>query len=130
MATETTKRHIGKKIGRIRELRGMKQETLADLLGIGQQAVSKMEQSENVEEERLKAVADALGVTPAIIRSFDENLLLSNIQHNSDTASYNINVKYEFTSIEKVEELYERLLKSEREKVEMLQVLLDKFMGK
>jgi len=35
--------HIGRKISRIRELRGMKQETLASELGISQQAVSKIE---------------------------------------------------------------------------------------
>ncbi|HTN20446.1 MAG TPA: helix-turn-helix transcriptional regulator [Pelobium sp.] len=35
--------HIGRKISRIRELRGMKQEALAQELGISQQAVSKLE---------------------------------------------------------------------------------------
>lgn len=126
MTAETDKRHhIGRKIVRIRELRGMKQDTLAGLLGVSQQSVSRLEQSEEVDEERLKAVADALGVTPAIIRSFNEDTLLNNIQHNSDTASHNINVKYEFNPIEKVVELYERLLKSKQEKVAMLQALLD-----
>ena len=127
MTAETAPRHIGRKIVRIRELRGMKQETLAGLLGVSQQTVSKPEQSEEVDEARLKAVAEALGVTPAIIRSFNEDTLLNNIQHNSDTASHNINVKYEFNPLEKVEALYERLLKSEQEKVAMLQALLDKF---
>ena len=55
--------HIGRKISRIRELRGMKQETLAEELGISQQSVSQMEQSENLEDEKLDKVAKALGVS-------------------------------------------------------------------
>ncbi|HEY1022626.1 MAG TPA: helix-turn-helix transcriptional regulator, partial [Flavisolibacter sp.] len=60
--TETSN-HIGRKISRIRELRGMKQEALAAELGISQQAVSKLEQSEKIEEEVLEKVANILGVT-------------------------------------------------------------------
>ncbi len=59
MTATTDKKHIGRKIVRIRELRGMKQETLAGILGVTQQTVSKLELSEEVEEERLQKVADA-----------------------------------------------------------------------
>ena len=60
MTTETM--HIGRKISRIRELRGMKQETLAQELGVSQQAVSKLEQSEAVDDDKLQLVAEKLGV--------------------------------------------------------------------
>jgi transcriptional regulator with XRE-family HTH domain len=40
--------HIGRKISKIRELRGMKQEYLAAELGISQQMVSKIEQSGDI----------------------------------------------------------------------------------
>ena len=126
MTTETKKSHIGKKIVRIRELRDMKQETLASLMGVSQQTVSRIEQSDEIEEERLKAVANALGVTPEIIRSFSEESLFSNVQHNSETASHNFIVNYQIHPVDKVVELYERLLKSEQEKVAMLQSLLDR----
>jgi len=46
--------HIGRKISKIRELKGMKQETLASELGISQQAVSKIEQSADVDGEALE----------------------------------------------------------------------------
>lgn len=36
----TVKKHIGRNISRIREMKGMKQETLAELLGISQQKMS------------------------------------------------------------------------------------------
>jgi len=45
--------HIGRKISRIREIRGIKQDHLAIELGISQQTISKIEQSETVEEEHL-----------------------------------------------------------------------------
>mgnify|MGYP001352078519 CR=1 FL=1 len=42
MSTATKTSHIGRKISRIRELRGMKQEALAAELGISQQSVSNL----------------------------------------------------------------------------------------
>ncbi len=41
----------------------MKQGTLAEELGISHQAVSKIEQSEKIEEEKLEKIAKVLGVT-------------------------------------------------------------------
>ena len=52
-AEKTNTPHIGRKISRIRESRGMKQEALAIELGISQQAVSKLEQSEQIEDSTL-----------------------------------------------------------------------------
>ena len=77
-----TSTHLGRKIGRLRELRGMKQETLAEQLGISQQAVSKIEQSEHVEEHTLERIAKALNVTPAAIKNFSEELVINNIKNN------------------------------------------------
>ena len=73
-----------KKISRLRELRGMKQETLAEQLGISQQAVSKIEQSEHVEEHTLERIAKALSVSPNTIKSFSEDAIIQNIQNNFD----------------------------------------------
>ena len=55
--------HLGRKIERVRRLRGMSQTELGELLGITKQAVSKMEQNENIDDERLEKIASALGVT-------------------------------------------------------------------
>ena len=57
MSTATKPNHIGRKISRIRELRGMKQDALAIELGVSQQSVSLMEQSETIEEDKLEQVA-------------------------------------------------------------------------
>ena len=55
--------HLGRKIERVRRLRGMTQAELGDLLGITKQAVSKIEQTEKFDDERLGEIASALGVT-------------------------------------------------------------------
>ncbi|HEY8935355.1 MAG TPA: helix-turn-helix domain-containing protein [Cyclobacteriaceae bacterium] len=122
---ETT--HLGRKISRLRELRGMKQETLAEQLGISQQAVSKIEQSEQVEDTTLERVAKVLGVTSTAIKNFSEEVFFNNIQTNSDTASYNTIVNYMFNPIDKIAELYDALIKSEREKIALLEKLMEKF---
>ena len=120
--------HIGRKISRIRELRGMKQEALAAELGISQQAVSKIEQSADVEDEALEKIAKILGVTAEGIKGFTEEAvfnIISNTFHNtsSDNSTLiasSLNYQPTFNTIEKIVELYERLLASEREKNDLL----------
>ncbi|HEY0895254.1 MAG TPA: helix-turn-helix transcriptional regulator [Sphingobacteriaceae bacterium] len=120
--------HIGRKISRLRELRGWKQEALAAELGVSQQAVSKMEQSEKIEEDLLQRISEALKIPVEGIKNFDENSIIQSIQNNYDHATgTGINVNCTFNPLEKLMEaieenrkLYERLLASEREKVEFL----------
>lgn len=107
--------HIGRKISKIRELRGMKQETLATELGISQQAISKIEQSTEVEEDALIKIAKVLGVTVEGLKHFTEDSVFNNINNFHDNSIQN-----NFNPIEKVIELYERLLQSEREKIDLL----------
>lgn len=123
-----TSTHIGRKICRIRELRGMKQEHMASELGVSQQAVSKMEQSAHLEDEVLEKVARILGVPAAGIKEFSEEAvfnIISNTFHNSSSDSStlitsSLNYQPTFNTVEKIVELYERLLASEREKIELL----------
>jgi transcriptional regulator with XRE-family HTH domain len=119
--------HIGKKISRIRELRGMKQETLAAELGISQQAISKIEQSADVDGEALEKIANILGVTPEAVKNFSEEAVINFIAntYNDNAASYGH--YYNFSPIDKIVQLYdekvallERLLQAEKEKNELL----------
>lgn len=110
-------------------LRGIKQETLAATLGITQAAVSKMEQSEKVSEEKIGQVAKALGVTSDAIKNFDENATINNNIYDQN----NTVINYQFNPIEKLVEvfeenkkLYERLLDSERKKNEFLESAIKK----
>ncbi|GAA4337841.1 helix-turn-helix transcriptional regulator [Mucilaginibacter gynuensis] len=123
--------HIGRKISRIRELRGIKQETLASELGLSQQTVSRMEQSETIEDEVLEKVAKVLGVSPQAIKNFSEEAIFNNINTFNDNSSLNdysslFNYQCTFNPIDKIVELYndkiellERLLQAEKEKNEL-----------
>jgi len=134
MSTATKTSHIGRKISRIRELRGMKQEALAAELGISQQSVSSLEQSEHIEDEKLEKVAKVLGVSKEAIENFSEEGIFnyfSNFYDNSTGQVYNNNCTFNpldklLESVEENKKLYERLLKAEKEKIAYLEKLLDK----
>ncbi|MBB6238216.1 XRE family transcriptional regulator [Pedobacter psychrodurus] len=119
--TKSNKVHIGRKISRIREIRGIKQDFLAIELGVSQQTISKIEQSEEVEDVMLEKIAGVLGVSADAIKNFSEEVLIFHIQNMHDNASaYQYNYQCHYNPLDKVVELYERLLASEREKIEIL----------
>jgi transcriptional regulator with XRE-family HTH domain len=138
MTTETKSNHIGRKIARIRELRGMKQETLAEELGISQQSVSSLEKSETLEETKLQEVAKVLGVTKEAIENFSEERVINffnNFNDNSFSNSQGTFAAYNCTfnpldklveAYEEKEKLYERLVQAEKDKVAYLEKLLNK----
>ncbi|WP_337968052.1 helix-turn-helix transcriptional regulator [uncultured Flavobacterium sp.] len=127
MSTLTKPNHIGRKISRIRELRDMKQEALAQALGISQQTVSAIENSETIDEEKLKAIAEILGVSVEGIKNFSEEAVLNvigNTYQDNGIVNAGLNYNCSFNPLDKVVELYERLVLAEKEKVEYLEKLL------
>jgi len=134
METATKNDHIGRKISRIRELRGIKQEALAIELGISQQSVSNIEQSETIDDEKLKEIASALGVSPEAIKNFSDDAIFnyfSNFYDNSTGQVYNSNCTFNpldklVESYEENKKLYERLLEAEKDKVSYLEKLMKK----
>ncbi|WP_281232033.1 helix-turn-helix domain-containing protein [Flavobacterium gelatinilyticum] len=132
MSTITKPSHIGRKISRIREMRDMKQEALAQALGTNQQAISAMENSENVDEEKLVEVAKALGVTVEALKNFSEEAVFSYFNNFYDNSQGTIGNHYcTFNPLDKLiqshEEqikLYERLVQAEKDKVEYLEKLV------
>ncbi|OUL60018.1 helix-turn-helix domain-containing protein [Flavobacterium sp. AJR] len=126
MSTLTKPNHIGRKISRIRELRDMKQEALAQALGTNQQAISAIENSETIDDEKLKAIAEALGVSVEGIKNFSEEAVLNiigNTYHDSNVVNGNA-YSCNFNPLDKMVELFERLVLAEKEKVEYLEKLL------
>ncbi|RXM41896.1 helix-turn-helix transcriptional regulator [Flavobacterium sp. YO12] len=129
MSTETRPRNIGRNISRIRELRGMKQGALADAIGTTQQTISNIETSETVEFDKLVQIAKALGVTVEAIENFTEESVFNffnNFYDNSANNGYlnNTNNNCTFNPLDKVVELYERLVQAEKEKAEYLEKLM------
>jgi transcriptional regulator with XRE-family HTH domain len=128
MSTATKPNHIGRKISRIRELRDMKQEALAQALGTNQQAISAIENSETIDEEKLVEIAKALGVTPEAIKSFSEENVINYFNTFTDShgnfGNFASGAICNFNPLDKVVELYERLVQAEKDKVEYLEKLL------
>ena len=132
--TTATRKHIGKNISRIREIKGMKQITLAELLGVSQQQVSIIENSESVEETKLESIAKILEVPIEVIKEYSDDKVMNIITNNTfqDNSSaiknlYNPTFNPLDKLIEAHEEnkkLYERLLEAEREKIVYLEKIL------
>lgn len=125
--------HQGRNVKRFREMLGIKQEALALELGDdwNQRKISLLEQKDVIEDELLAQVAKVLKVPVEAIKNFDEDTAI-NIVSNTFTdfrdnaQAINNNCVLNFNPIDKIVELYEALVKSEKEKIELMQKILDK----
>ncbi|MBC8987531.1 helix-turn-helix transcriptional regulator [Pedobacter sp. N36a] len=78
------KPHLGRNLSRIRGYYGMKQTTLAKALGISQQAVSKMEQRNNIGDDSLLRIAKILNVKLSLFKKLNPELGVQNISSRHD----------------------------------------------
>lgn len=123
---EKPKVHHGRNMRRIREIMGVKQEVIAEALKISQPAVHKLEQKEEIDDETLKKVAEVLHVPVDAIKNYQEDAIVNifnNTFHDSSSAvgttvanGTGPNFGCTFNPMDKIVELYERLLEAEREK--------------
>ena len=111
----------------------MKQDALAFEMGITQQTISNIESSETVDRERLLDIAKVLGVTIEAIENFSEENVINyfNTFNETVSGSFITNNSCTFNPLDKMVELYERLVLAEKElvqaekdKVEYLEKLL------
>ena len=130
-AIEITKSvHQGKNVKRLREICGMKQETLAVQLGLSQQAISQLEQKEALDAKQIDELAKILKVSPDIIKYMTDDAANNFINTFNDHSGFNFQCT--FNPLDKYVEameanklLYERMLASEKEKYEMLQKIIE-----
>ena len=114
---------VGPNIKFLRNLKGLKQETVAIELGISQAEYSLIENSEIIDDEIIFQIAKILNVTAEVIKEFNESQAFYSIENKVDNTTITENahgIHQVFSPIEKVVELYERLLASEKEKIEIL----------
>ena len=109
----------GRKIERVRKLRGFTQSDLATKLGVSKQAISKLEQAENIGDDKLNEVAIALGVTFEGLRDFSEDKVLyntNNFYDNCGVTASNIvaNVETLNNPLKETIEMFERQLQAAR----------------
>jgi len=118
--------HHGRNIKRLREMLGVKQEYMASELNLTQQSISKLEQKEVIEDEMLEKVAKTMGVPVDAIKNLSDDAANNYINTFYDNKGNGfIANNYTFNPIDKVVELYERLLTAEKDKVAMLEKLLE-----
>lgn len=110
---------------------GIKQDALAYELGEdwNQKKISLLEQKESVEKDILEQVAKILKVPTEAIENFDEEQavnIISNTFTSNDTSTLNaINIQPTFNPLDKMVELYERMLQQQKEMIEKLEKLIE-----
>ena len=128
--------HHGRAVKRLREILYIKQDRLADELGMSQQNVSVLEQKETIDPELLEQIAKILKVPVEAIKNFNEDATVNFISNTfSDQAVAGHTVHYNpiinpiekwVEAIAKNEKLYEALLKEKDEKIALLERLMEK----
>jgi transcriptional regulator with XRE-family HTH domain len=121
--------HHGKNIRRIREISGVKQESLAKDLGMSQQSISQLEQKELIDEKLLIDIANALKVTTDAIKNMTDDAAMNFINTFNDNSGFNYQCTFNpldklIETVETNKKLYERLLETEKEKCSLLEKLL------
>lgn len=109
---------------------GIKQDALAHELGDdwNQRKVSLLEQKEVVEPAILAQVSTVLKLPVEVFQSLDEEGTVTIISNQFDNGAigYQRNEQCTFNPLDKVMELFERLLASEKEKVELMKEIVGK----
>lgn len=128
-ATAVKKSNHGANVRRWREWRGINQDVLAEKIGVSQATLCGYEKKEKLERDVLEKLAKALDIPIEAITELEQGTainIISSTFHDSSIASM-MYCQPTFNPIDKVAELYERLLKAEKEKVELLhEALRDK----
>lgn len=150
METTFTKRNShGANVKRWREWRGIKQEVAADMIGVSQATFSGYEKKDVLEPDVLEKICKAFDIPVEAITELNEgtsiNIFSGTWQDNAsvnagpwrehsfsgswhdEAQNYGYVQNLTFNPVDKVVELYERLLKAEQEKVSMLhEIIKDK----
>lgn len=124
--------HQGRNIKKLREMLGIKQETLASELGWNQKKMSVLEQKEHIDLPVLEKVSTILKVPVEVIKNFDEDRALqfiSNTVNNSDNATmygpFVFNSFPNFNPVEKWIETLEEIRKLNEEKTALYERMLE-----
>jgi len=125
--SHTPQTHMGRKVARVRDLRGFSQTQLGEILGMTKQAISRIEQSEKITDKKLKELAEALGVTIDGLKAYkDESVLYysynfyENCGVNSASIGANNIETLNSIPLDKVMEFCEKLLEAQSLKKEEL----------
>ena len=107
------------KIKQIRELKNMRQEHIAQQLGISTRAYSKIETGETqLTINRLNEISEALKISPLEILGFDEKQVFNQCNNNQNIGINHINMP------EKLIQQYEETIASLKGQIAILEKIL------
>lgn len=131
-----SKIHEGRNVKRFREMLGIKQDALAYELGEdwNQQKISLLEQKETIDAPLLQRVADIMKLPVDAFKNMSDDQavnIISSTFHDSAVANtFNegaqANFHCTFNPLDKMVELYERMLQQQKEMIEKLEQLIEK----
>jgi len=123
--------HEGRNIKRFREMLGIKQDALAYELGEGwtQKKISLLEQKETIELPLLQQISNTLKIPVEAFQNFDEDQainIINNTFHDfkDNAIASALNYQCSFNPIDKMVDLYERMLQQQKEMIDRLEKII------
>ncbi len=123
-AATIKKSNHGANVRRWREWRNINQDVLAEQIGVSQATLSGYEKKEKLEQDILEKIAKVLNIPVEAITELGDDTAINIVANNFHDSSSALQYKCSFNPIDKIVELYDKLLKAEQEKVVMLQEVL------
>ncbi len=128
-----SKIHEGRNVKRFREMLGIKQDALAYELGEdwNQQKISLLEQKETIDAPLLQQISAVLKIPVEAFQNFDEEAAIAYINTFNDTSANhgtignNYNCTLTFNPLDKMIELYERMIQQQKEMIDKLERLIE-----
>ena len=135
--------HHGRNIKFFRRAKEINQDVFAEMIGVNQSIIARIEKQKTIEDVMLAKCANVLGISVEMIKEFDLDEMMNSFTYNIDKIE-NSNAIFSISKdsssstptnyyypIEKIMELnkqnadlYERMLQAEKEKVSFLKKLL------
>ena len=134
--------HHGHNIRRIRVEKELSQKQISDLTHLSQSSISKYEMARRIDDETLRKFSKAMNVPLELLKTMEEDaqtiVFENNTINNTDHGGANTHVGYtenennitNLNPIDKITELYERLLKEKDEKYAALERRLENLQRK
>jgi len=125
--------HQGRNVKRFREMLGVKQEALALDLGDewNQKKVSLLEQKDVIEEAILQKISEILHIPVEAFQNFDEEQAVNVIANTYSFQDFKdhavasgFSYQPSFNPIDKMIELYERMIQQQKEMIDKLEKLM------
>ncbi|MCX8523551.1 helix-turn-helix domain-containing protein [Chryseobacterium formosus] len=121
--------HQGRNVKRFREMLGIKQEALAFDLGKewNQKKISLLEQKDVIEDPLLQKISEVLKIPVEAFQNFDEEQainIIANTFHEGAVANNSGYINCSFNPLDKMVDLYERMLQQQKEMIDKLEKLI------